>query len=93
MSQLDLRDTLDQYEQAATQLLASSDKAVIARAARVLAVYVGYYQLRHGPIPPAELATDGEPLRSEEQLAERMEASRILAAALTVASAAAIDAD
>jgi len=32
-------------------------------------------------------------LRSEEQLAERMEASRILAAALTVASAAAIDAD
>jgi hypothetical protein len=89
----EIRETLCQYQQTADELLAAADKAVVERVARMLALYVGYYQLRHGPIPPTALAPADEVVSSAEQLADRVEAMRVLAAALTIASAAALDAD
>lgn len=89
----DIRERLEQCEQAADQLLAASEKPVVERAARVLALYVGYYQLRHGTVPPTALAPENETSASAEQLADRIEAMRVLAAALTVARAVASDVD
>lgn len=93
MREPEIRDTLYQYQQTADELLARADKAVVERVARILALYVGYYQLRHGPIPPTALPTPDEIVSSPEQLADRVEAMRVLAAALAIASAAALDTD
>jgi hypothetical protein len=93
VSQLDALETLNEYEHAADRLLAVSDKSAVARAARVLALYVGYYQLRYGPIGTAALATRDDTLPTAEQIADRVEAMRVLAAALTVAGVTLSDCD
>src|SRR5689334_15197730 len=76
-------ETLNQYERTANELLASSDKHAIAQAARLLALYVGYYQLRYGPVPPSALPT-GNSVSTPEEIADRAEAMRVLAAALCI---------
>ena len=87
MAELDL-ETLNEYEQVANRLLAVSDKRAVERAARVLALYVGHYQLRHGPISTAALAAIDTASPTHAQIADRAEAMRVLAAALTIAGVA-----
>lgn len=87
MAELDL-ETLNEYEQAANRLLAVSDKPKVERAARVLALYVGHYQLRHGPIGTAALSVIDTASPTHAQIADRAEAMRVLAAALTIAGVA-----
>jgi hypothetical protein len=91
MSQPYALDTLNEYEQLANQLLAVSDKKAIERVARALALYVGHYQVRYGPIGIAALTAINNTISTEEQIADRAEALRVLAAALTVAGIAAGD--
>lgn len=79
-------ETLNQYERTANELLAASDKHAVEQAARLLALYVGHYQLRYGPIPPSAFAT-GRALSIPEQIADRAEAMRVLAAALCISGA------
>ncbi|MGZ8230880.1 MAG: hypothetical protein ACXWUS_14680 [Burkholderiales bacterium] len=86
-------ETLNEYERLANELLASSDKPAVERAARVLALYVGHYQMRYGPIKTAALAIIDSASPSGPQIADRAEAMRVLAAALTVAAVTASDAD
>jgi hypothetical protein len=75
---------LADYQALAEQLTASADKTAIAETARLLAVYVGYYQRRYGPIEPKRLATLQTESATEEQAADLAEAMRCLAAALTI---------
>ena len=84
-------ETLNEYERLATELLAASDKSTVERAARVLALHVGHYQLRHGPISTAVLAAIDTVSPTANQLGDRIEAMRVLAAALTVAAVTASD--
>jgi len=81
------RETLHEYEQTADALLKASPRHAVERAARVLALYVGHYQRRYGLIAPTDSAVpDFGPLTAE-QLADRVEGMRVLAAALAVARA------
>lgn len=84
MTGLDL-ETLHEYEQVANRLLAASGKPTVERAARVLASYVGHYQLRYGLISTAALAAIDTAQPTQTQIADRVEAMRVLAAALTIA--------
>jgi hypothetical protein len=61
------------------------DKTAIAETARLLALYVGHYQRRYGPIDIAALATLRTGTLTDEQAADLAEAMRCLAAALTLA--------
>ena len=79
-------ETLEQYEQAANHLLAVSEKPVLIAAMRVLAGYVGHYQLRYGPIGATAWAGINSPVSSAAEVADRIEALRVLASALTLAA-------
>jgi len=85
---LDGLETLSHYERTANALLAASGKHAVEHAARVLALYVGHYQRRHGPIDTAALAAPDNGMPTPEQIADRVEAMRVLAAALVIAAAA-----
>jgi len=79
------RETLHEYEHTAGALLKGSAREAVEHAARVLALYVGHYQRRYGVIAPTELTLpDCGPLTAE-QLADRVEGMRVLAAALALA--------
>jgi hypothetical protein len=93
MTEPDGFETLHEYERVANQLLAASERDAVKRAVRVLALYVGHYQLRYGPIDTAYLAALNSTSPSAEQIADRVEAMRVLAAALAVAVIPASDAD
>ena len=86
-------ERLNEYERLANELLAASDKPAVERAARVLALYVGHYQMRYGPIKTATLAIIDSASPSGPQIADRAEAMRVLAAALTLAAVTASDPD
>ena len=86
MPKLNPSETLTEYELAASHLLTVSTREAMERAARVLASYVGHYQLRHGVIPAADLASINSPEPSIGEITARVEALRILAAALTLAA-------
>ena len=75
------------YRECADRLLAVADPRAIQDAARTLALYVGYYQRRHGPISISALATlSSESAANPEQVADLAEGMRCLAAALTLAN-------
>jgi hypothetical protein len=93
MSEPDGFDTLREYERVADQLLAAAQRDAVERAVRVLALYTGHYQLRHGLIDTAYLAALNSTSPSEEQIADRVEAMRVLAAALAVSIIPGSDAD
>ena len=69
-------ETLEEYDRLANELLLASDKATVEQTARLLALYVGYYQRRYGLVDSQRSA--------EEQLADSAEGMRVLAAALTL---------
>ena len=79
-------ETLNEYEQLANQLLVLADPRAIAHAARILALYVGHYQLRYGPIASDALDSINSTSPTAQQVADRVEAMRILAAAIAVAA-------
>ena len=80
-------DTLAEYERRTSGLLKVSDKKILEGAARILASYVGHYQLRHGMISAADLATIHSARPGKVQLEARVEALRVLGAALALARA------
>jgi hypothetical protein len=90
MSEADPAEILIEYELMVDRLLEHSSKQVTARAARVLASYVGYYQLRHGVISEADLAAISaeQPGVGVAPAPARLEELRVLAAALTLAAVA-----
>jgi hypothetical protein len=90
MSEADPAETLVEYELMVNRLLEHSSKQVTARAARVLASYVGHYQLRHGMISEADLPAmnAGQPGAGDAPAPARLEELRVLAAALTLAALA-----
>ena len=77
-------ETLTAYEHVADRLLDTCDKPTVAAAARVLALYVGYYQRRHGPIGIEALADLTSELTTGDHRDDRAEGMRALAAALTL---------
>ena len=77
-------EVLNEYERAANELLAVCDKQAVVRAARVLALCVGQYQLRYGPIDSAPVGDMNSPSPTEQQTADRIEALRVLSASLTL---------
>jgi hypothetical protein len=79
-------DTLEAYQQAADRLLDSCDKRTVAEAARLLALYVGHYQRRHGPIGIEALADLTGDLPDGDHRDDRAEGMRALAAALTLSA-------
>jgi hypothetical protein len=79
-------DTLDAYQKAADRLLDSCDKRTVADAARLLALYVGHYQRRHGPIGIEALADLTSALPTSDHREDRAEGMRALAAALTLSA-------
>jgi hypothetical protein len=83
---LPILETLKEYDDAANHLLAISDRPVLITAARVLAAYVGHYQLQYGPIGAPAIADMNTTLPSSAQLADRIEGLRVLASALTLAA-------
>lgn len=93
MTEPDGFDNLHEYERVANQLLAGAEKNAVARAVRVLALYVGHYQRRYGLIDTAYLAALHSASLSAEQIADRVEAMRVLAAALAVSVIPESDAD
>jgi hypothetical protein len=81
-----VHETAKAYEQVADGLLAMCDKQVIAQAARVLGLYVGYYQRRYGPIGTDAFTARSGDSASPEQAADFAEGMRALAAALTLSA-------
>jgi hypothetical protein len=79
-------ETLKAYEQVADRLLETCEKQTVAEAARVLGLYVGYYQRRHGPIGIEALADLTADSPSANQREDRAEGMRALAAALTLSA-------
>ena len=77
-------EVLGEYERVANELLAVTDSEAIIAAVRMLALYVGHYQLRYGPIRHEGSNNIDSPSPTEQQIAERMEAMRVLSAALTL---------
>jgi hypothetical protein len=88
MSEPNPAETLTEYELVVKRLLEHATKEVTGRAARVLASYVGYYQLRHGTISQADLAAVNTAQPGAGEITARVEALRVLAAALTLAAVA-----
>ena len=86
MSDFKVSETLIEYERMADRLLEQSTKAQMKRVIRVLASYVGHYQLRHGVISAADLVTINSTIPDTAEIAAKIEALRIIAAALTLAS-------
>ena len=86
-------ETLKEYERCANHLLAVSDRAAVEEAARILASYVGHYQRRYGPIDTAALADMTSEIVTAEQVEDRTEALRVLAAALAVGGALGLTTD
>jgi hypothetical protein len=74
------------YRECADRLFAVANPSAIEDAARTLALYVGYYQRRHGPISISALTTLSSETASPEQFADFAEGMRCLAAALTLAN-------
>jgi hypothetical protein len=74
------------YRECADRLFGLANPRAIEAAARTLALYVGYYQRRHGPISISALATLSSETASPEQVADLAEGMRCLAAALTLAN-------
>ena len=74
------------YRECADRLFTVAGTRAVEDAARVLALYVGYYQRRHGLISITALATLSSESPTAEQVADLAEGMRCLAAALTVAS-------
>jgi hypothetical protein len=79
-------DRLLDYRECADRLFAATSTRAVEQAARVLALYVGYYQRRHGVISISELATLSSESPTAEQAADIAEGMRCLAAALTLAN-------
>jgi hypothetical protein len=79
-------ETLKAYEQVADRLLDTCDKRTLADTARVLALYVGYYQRRHGPVAIEALADLTSESTSGDRREDRAEGMRALAAALTLSA-------
>lgn len=77
-------EVLSEYERLANNLLFVTDSTAIAAAARILALYVGHYQLRYGPLSSDQLVSINSKSPTAEQIAERIEAMRALGAALAV---------
>lgn len=77
---------LGEYERLANDLLFATDNKAISAAARILALYVGHYQLRYGPIRRDRLDSINSKSPTARQIAERIEAMRVLAAALALGS-------
>src|SRR5688572_27379396 len=77
-------EVLNEYERLANDLLFVTDNSAIIAAARILALYVGHYQLRYGPIRRDRLDSINSKSPTAQQIAERMEAMRVLSAALTL---------
>ena len=88
MPDLNPSETLIEYERMVGSLLARSTKAQMRQVIRVLASSVGHYQLRHGVISAADLATIKSASPDARQVAAKVEALRIAAAVLTLAAAA-----
>ena len=80
---------LSEYERLANDLLFVTDNKAIVAAARILALYVGHYQLRYGPIRRDRLASIHSTSPTARQISERIEAMRVLAAALALGSVSA----
>lgn len=85
MAQDTSSETLAEYERVVAGLLTHANTAALERTARLLASYVGHYQLRHGIISAADIASINNMTPSETELIARIEALRVLAAALSVA--------
>ena len=79
-------ELLSEYERLANDLLFVTDNKAIAAAARILALYVGHYQLRYGPIRRDRLDSINSKSPTARQIAERIEAMRVLGAALALGS-------
>jgi hypothetical protein len=77
-------ETLKVYQDAADHLLSVSDKTALVTATRMLAAYVGHYQLRYGPIRATALIEVDKQAATPGQVADRAEGLRVLASALTV---------
>ena len=72
-------ERLQNYRERADRLLKLAGTRAVEEAARTLALYVGYYQRRHGPIPVnAMLTLSGTP--TVDQIADFSEGVRCLAA-------------
>ena len=78
---------LGEYQRVANELIAITDSKAIVAAVRMLALYVGHYQLRYGPIRHEGSDEIDSPSPTEQQIAERIEAMRVLSAALTLGRA------
>ena len=87
MKKITPADTLAEYERRTIRLLKLSDKKSMEAAVRLLASYVGHYQLRHGMISAADLAKIHSKTPGTVQIEARVEALRVLAAALALAGA------
>jgi hypothetical protein len=74
------------YREGADRLFATADPRAVEEAARVLALYVGYYQRRHGLISIGDLATLSSESPTAEQVADIAEGMRCLVAALALAN-------
>src|SRR5687768_5060629 len=79
-------EVLSEYERLANDLLFVTDNSAIIAAARILALYVGHYQLRYGPIRRDRLDSINSKSPTAKQIAERIEAMRVLSAALALGS-------
>ena len=74
------------YRECADRLFAAAGTRAVEEAARVLALYVGYYQRRHGVISISDLETLSRGSPTIEHAADLAEGMRCLAAALTLAN-------
>src|ERR1700687_1274246 len=88
----DQLERMTDYRECADLLLAVADHRAVADAARTLALYVGHYQRRHGPISLSALLSLSSH-ETAEQVADLSEGMRCLAAALTLARAVRSDLD
>jgi hypothetical protein len=77
---------LQDYRECADRLFAVAKSGAVEQAARVLALYVGYYQRRHGVISISDLETLSRGSPTIEHAADLAEGMRCLAAALTLAN-------
>ena len=84
MAQVTSSETLAEYERVVAGLFTHANPAALERTARLLASYVGHYQLRHGMISAADIASINSMTPSATELIARIEALRVLAAALSV---------
>jgi hypothetical protein len=79
-------EVLGEYERLANDLLFVTDNRAIIAAARILALYVGHYQHRYGPIRRDRMDSINSKSPTVDQIQERIEAMRVLGAALALGS-------